>query len=530
MLKDIIENNSYPIVFIGSGISNRYIKDFPTWTKLLEEYWNSINQSGSIFQYMRNLKNSPEIQAADEGTRDFLVNTKTAEFIKKKFDDLFFENQIHLEGLDQSTAYKQDISPFNFSLAQRFSNYSLKEDKAEEITAYKKFLSKAKVIVTTNYDTLTEDLLQSIDQKPTVFIGQQGFFDETYNWSELFKIHGDITDPNSIVITEEDYKRYDKNSILISAKILSNLINSPIIFLGYSLTDRNIQKLLADFASQLPNDDVRKNSNRITIVEYLEGSSDFTEQIVNNTNLSISHSVIKTDNYLRLYQEISKINQGLTPYEVSKYEATIKDIVVTAGHKGKLDSYLVSPQNLNTLPEDIRKRRIVVALGDKKNMFVNPSIPDYIEDYFFDDASFLPEVSLPVIAGEHTTARLPFVKYVKNINFKEFDFLSSRSKKKIERRISEMGELQKIIDSIPRTNKKRYSTLKEILAVSGKMTKKLEIIVFNIRDLDRGEVLKFINDNILNEFRNNYNNGLPIVTQQRRLLLAYDLLVNGDLN
>lgn len=366
MLKDIIENNSYPIVFIGSGISNRYIKDFPTWTKLLEEYWNSINQSGSIFQYMRNLKNSPEIQAADEGTRDFLVNTKTAEFIKKKFDDLFFENQIHLEGLDQSTAYKQDISPFNFSLAQRFSNYSLKEDKAEEITAYKKFLSKAKVIVTTNYDTLTEDLLQSIDQKPTVFIGQQGFFDETYNWSELFKIHGDITDPNSIVITEEDYKRYDKNSILISAKILSNLINSPIIFLGYSLTDRNIQKLLADFASQLPNDDVRKNSNRITIVEYLEGSSDFTEQIVNNTNLSISHSVIKTDNYLRLYQEISKINQGLTPYEVSKYEATIKDIVVTAGHKGKLDSYLVSPQNLNTLPEDIRKRRIVVALGDKK--------------------------------------------------------------------------------------------------------------------------------------------------------------------
>lgn len=163
-------------------------------------------------------------------------------------------------------------------------------------------------------------------------------------------------------------------------------------------------------------------------------------------------------------------------------------------------------------------------------MFVNPSIPDYIEDYFFDDASFLPEVSLPVIAGEHTTARLPFVKYVKNINFKEFDFLSSRSKKKIERRISEMGELQKIIDSIPRTNKKRYSSLKEILAVSGKMTKKLEIIVFNIRDLDRGEVLKFINDNILNEFRNNYNNGLPIVTQQRRLLLAYDLLVNGDLN
>lgn len=37
MLKDIVENNSYPIVFIGSGMSKRYLKDFPTWGNLLQD-------------------------------------------------------------------------------------------------------------------------------------------------------------------------------------------------------------------------------------------------------------------------------------------------------------------------------------------------------------------------------------------------------------------------------------------------------------------------------------------------------------
>ncbi|HEL1321870.1 TPA: SIR2 family protein, partial [Streptococcus equi subsp. zooepidemicus] len=279
------------------------------------------------------------------------------------------------------------------------------------IEEYKTFLSKAKVIVTTNYDTLTEDLLDSIDQKPTVYVGQKGFFDETFNWSELFKIHGDVYDPSSIVITEDDYKVYDNNSILISAKILSNLIHSPIIFIGYSLTDRNVQKLLTDFASQLPNEDLRKNTNRITVVEFQPDTDEFIEQIINNPTLNISHSILKTDNYKKLFQEIGKIDQGLTPYEVSRFEATVKTIVVTAGEVGKLDSFLVSSQNLDTLPEDIKKRRIVVALGDKKNMFVNPSYVDYVEDYFNDGGTFLPEVALRFIANENTQARIPFVKY-----------------------------------------------------------------------------------------------------------------------
>ena len=529
MIKDIIENNSYPIVFIGSGISKRYLEDFPTWSALLEEYWDKIEQDTSIFQFMRQLKNSPEIKTEPENSQDFLINTKTAEFIKQRFDDLFFENKIILDDLDEGTAYRKNISPFNFSIAKRFSNYSIKPEMQDEIEVYKLFLSKAKVIVTTNYDTLTEDLLNSIHQKPTIYIGQKGFFDDTYNWSELFKIHGDINDPDSIVITEEDYKRYDNNSILISAKILSNLINSPIIFLGYSLSDRNVQKLLSDFASQLPDDDIRKSSNRITVVEYSPDTDDFVEQIVNNTSLNISHSVVRTNNYIRLYQELSKINQGLTPFEVSRYESEVKKIIISAGASGKLNSFLVAPQNLHEMPEDIKKSRIVVALGDKKNMFVNPSLTNYIDDYFRFDASFLPEVALPLIANENTQARLPFVKHLKNVKFDNFDFLNKRQKEKLHTRIEKMGTLDSIIDTVPKHNKRIYDNLQEIIEMKIPNTRKLELIVFNIKKFNQTDIFDYINSSVLPVFSDNYNNSATELSAQRRLLLAYDLLKNGDI-
>lgn len=529
MLKDIVENNSYPIVFIGSGMSKRYLKDFPTWGNLLQEYWNQIGESKSIFQFMRNLEQTDEeVKNTTDDKKEFLINIKTATYIKQRFDDLFYAGKIVIDGLTDKEAYLNKISPFKYSITKRFSNYTIKDDMKEEIEEYKKFLSKAKVIVTTNYDTLVEDLLSSINQKPTVYIGQKGFFDETYNWSELFKIHGDVNDPSSIVITENDYKTYDENSILISAKILSNLINSPIIFVGYSLTDRNVQKLLTDFASQLPNDDMRKNTNRITVVEFQSSTDEFDEQIINNPALSISHSIVKTDNYLKLFQLLGKIDQGLTPYEVNRFEATVKKIVMTAGEAGKLDSFLVSSQNLDTLPEDIKKRRIVVALGDKKNMFVNPGYVDYVEDYFNDGATFLPEVALRYIANENPQARIPFVKYLTDIDFSKYEFLSKRQKEKLHKRISNMGTLQSLIDTVTKYHKKDYDNIQNILALDASDFKKIELIVYNIKKFHPSEILDYINNDILPVLRDNYNNNVSELSAQRRLLLAYDLLVNGE--
>lgn len=293
------------------------------------------------------------------------------------------------------------------------------------------------------------------------------------------------------------------------------------------MTDRNVQKLLKDFASQLPDEDVRKNSDRITIVEYKKGERTLTERIVSHPDLHISYNLIETDNFKLVYDKLSSINQGLTPYEINKYESAIRNIVLTAGNKGKLDSYLISPSDIETLPEDIKDKRIVVALGDKKNIFVNPGITEYIEDYFFDDAPFLPEVALRFIANEHPHARIPISKYLRNVEYKKFSFLSEKQKNKIDKRI-EASTLDNI-KKVPKGNRESFHSISDIINSGSKVTRTLELMSYNIDNINLDELYQYILKNVLPNFKDNYNNNAQELSAQRRLLLAYDLKKNGEI-
>ena len=38
-LDNLINENEFPVIFIGSGITQRYFKNAPTWDKLLQKLW-----------------------------------------------------------------------------------------------------------------------------------------------------------------------------------------------------------------------------------------------------------------------------------------------------------------------------------------------------------------------------------------------------------------------------------------------------------------------------------------------------------
>ncbi|EFN7311025.1 hypothetical protein EJO63_25870, partial [Escherichia coli] len=163
------------------------------------------------------------------------------------------------------------------------------------------------------------------------------------------------------------YEKYDNKSILISAKILSNMIKNPIVFLGYSLTDRNVKKLLSDFSSQLPREDGRKSAERIILIEYKENEQEVVPKQITDQQLQITYTSVKTDNYKQIYDEISAVDEGLSPYDVLRYQRAIKTLIINEGEKGHLDTLLVSPSDLDRLEESVKQgKNLVVALGDKK--------------------------------------------------------------------------------------------------------------------------------------------------------------------
>lgn len=529
-LTDLVTDNTYPIVFIGSGMSKRYLSNSPTWNLLLKDYWEKIGEEKNFYTFMRDLKKDVDPNAL-KSEQDFIANVRVASHIEKTFNNLFYEEKLVVPGLSIEEAYNNEISPFKFDLSNLFKDYSYREEiDNEELELYKAFLSKAKVIVTTNYDTLIEDLLQELEITPKKYIGQNGFFDKTLDWSELYKIHGDVNEPNSIIINESDYEGYDNNSILISAKLLSELIESPIIFLGYSLTDRNVRTLLNDFSSQLPKEDLRKSASRITVVEYDSEEPNVIDQIVKDDNLDFSYTLIKTNNYKEIFSSLSSINEGLTPFEVLRYQKAIKQIVVEAGSKGNLDAVLVSPNDLDELEDDIKNgKNIVVALGNKRNLFVYPDIVSYLKDYLFDENEILPRIALTFISKDGSRlTKTPMSKYLIQENV---DLLNLEEDviDKINNKIENLSTLDDLIDTLSPSHQRKFKTIRAIQNKKFKKTREINYIIFNIKNLNRNDLDDYIKNIAFPEFVSATKNKTNLRTDLRKLFLAYDLLKNGDL-
>ena len=63
-------------------------------------------------------------------------------------------------------------------------------------------------------------------------------------YGSVYKIHGCVTQPGKIIITESDYEEFNKKYELIRAQLLSLFIHNPIIFIGDNIGDKNIKYIL----------------------------------------------------------------------------------------------------------------------------------------------------------------------------------------------------------------------------------------------------------------------------------------------
>ncbi|KRM53165.1 hypothetical protein [Ligilactobacillus araffinosus] len=90
-LEHLKSNNEFPIIFIGSGITQRYFKDAPTWDELLQKLWQESSIDTTYFARFDELKKT-------ENT-EFNVYTRLAEEIEEKFDSEFYNGKIALKNL-----------------------------------------------------------------------------------------------------------------------------------------------------------------------------------------------------------------------------------------------------------------------------------------------------------------------------------------------------------------------------------------------------------------------------------------------
>ena len=97
-------------------------------------------------------------------------------------------------------------------------------------------------IITTNYDSLFESVYGSGKLNVIFSDNHTPYIDAKK--VNLFKIHGDLSNPDSIIITESDYNDFfskDTEQNTIWSVIKGIIATKSILFIGYGLEDTNIQ-------------------------------------------------------------------------------------------------------------------------------------------------------------------------------------------------------------------------------------------------------------------------------------------------
>lgn len=407
-LDDLIKENQYPIIFAGAGLTKRYFSDAPSWPDLIKNLWTETLGENSYFDRYFELR--------EELNDQFQILVTMAEELEASYNRLFVKRVVELPNLTVNDYYETDKSPFKTRIANIFSSLTPRKGMDEELNLFGALLSKARFIVTTNYDPLIESLLKD---KVQVNVGSNGLFNPSEEYGELYKIHGSVSDPDSIVITKSDYLKISETNILVNAKILTKLTEAPILFIGYSLTDDNIRSLLSDLSANMPFS-ISEAAKRIGVIAFEPGELNLIESIntFQYSDTTIGFTEIKTDNYQLVYSKLSKIKQGFSPYEIRKYQNAIHKLILSGNHDDK--PVLVSSINIEDLDTEISHHNIAIAIGPSDEINAAFGIPDYI-DYI--KAYFLREVpdfnlnlALDFIGSKTSSETLPIARIISLAN------------------------------------------------------------------------------------------------------------------
>jgi len=204
--------NNNLIFFIGAGISR--ISNYPQWGELVDKYYMNLygEQKGNSYssdEYLR----IPQIFYDVEGPQAY----------EKILEDVF--------SVDRDTN-----------------------------SIHKKILAMNPVhILTTNYDNLIEKACWERGQYLSVISSEEDVANATSS-RYLLKVHGDFSKGykgEHVVLKESDYMNYERDFPLISNLMKTLMATHTIVFIGYSLSDYNINSLL-NWVRQLQKDGYNK--------------------------------------------------------------------------------------------------------------------------------------------------------------------------------------------------------------------------------------------------------------------------------
>ena len=394
-----------PFLFVGSGLSRRYL-GLPNWVGLLSEFCDGL----SPFQYYLSSSNG-NVPAA-------------AELLAKDFHKLWWSH----DKFEESRANHADLivnlsSPLRYEICSYLENSVINLDNK-----YKDELSLLKElnvdgVITTNWDCFLEQMLPDY----RVYVGQDELlFSNPQGIAEIYKIHGCMTDAKSLVLTQSDYELFEEKNPYLAAKLITLFVEHPIVFLGYSLTDPNIQSLVGAIARCLGQNKLDSLRDNLIFVTWdnncLEGEYSNTTMTVDDRQLPVT--LVRSESFVPVYEAIGETKRSI-PARVLRYcKEQLFEIVKSNDPNGKIAA--IGYENIDNASdiEFVVGVGVLQKLGQKG--YAALTTAEVFEHYFgvedLDAESYLTSL-LP----STTVKFMPVFKYLRKVGVNSLkDFKESK--------------------------------------------------------------------------------------------------------
>lgn len=515
-ITDVIEKfNTTPFLFLGSGITRRYY-GLPDWKGLLEHFARKIKDDDFAYSAYEN--------KASKMNSPVGLLPKVAELIQADYDEKWFaDSDIRTLDTDMMEAVQKGLSPFKAEISS-FIKRQCSEVKIyrEEIKLLSELSEKNIAgVITTNYDSFIEDHFQGY----TKFVGQKELiFSAIQGVAEIFKIHGSVESPESIVINEQDYVDFDKNSAYLAAKLMTIFMEYPIVFMGYSISDRNIQKIIRSIVNCLDLEQIKRLEDRFVFVEYQRGKvgSEVSPYTIMIDNKPLIMRRIVVDDFKLIYKALAGKKSKLPMRILRRFKQELYDFTVTSVPTAGLRVASIEDKR-------VADEELVIAIGRYSDYGLKGlhglKADEWYRNIVIEDIEFSADDLLQYAFHDlirQNSGKLPVNKYL----------LEATKKFPECEEVAECQNFEAIISNTIKKNRKKlgdYTSVKQIWDNEKKSLKRATDLIAHLQEtqIDVSElesVLKEIFEGDVNILQN--SDGM-IRTNIRRLIRMYDYLKWG---
>lgn len=145
-------------------------------------------------------------------------------------------------------------------------------------------LKECKLFYTTNFDTFLEDSFKVLGRNSKVIAKESDMCKSKNGECEIIKFHGDLLNPDKMVLTEADYEKRLALSTEMDYRFKSDLLNRTVLFLGYSFRDPNVSYLFRTSTEHIFNKNGLREPKAYIVVK---NPSRFEKSLFNSRHIEV---------------------------------------------------------------------------------------------------------------------------------------------------------------------------------------------------------------------------------------------------